>query len=146
VARLESDLPKSFMLAGLTPRRAPVGSVEKVAHRLGEVAQRLLLHGLLPGCQPVVFGARRRQLGTLLVVTGRLAARLPVLLLLYGKIPHKPGMATVFGQCCGLLRPGKQPKPAHSNNISKTTDNLSQGGMRRFLLRLEPRISTPQYS
>jgi hypothetical protein len=55
-------------------------------------------------------------------------------------------MATVFGQCCRLLRLGKQPKPAHSNNISKTTDNLSQGGMRRFLLRLEPRISTPQYS
>jgi hypothetical protein len=69
-----------------------------------------------------------------------------VLLLLYGKIPHKPGMATVFGQCCDLVNAWKQPKPAHSNNISKTTDNLSQGGMRRFLLRLEPRISTPQYS
>ena len=132
------------MLAGLTPRRAPVGAVEKVAHRLREVPQRLLLHGLRPGCQPVVFGAGRRQLGTLLVVTGRLAAWLPVLLLLHGKIPHKPGVATVFGQRCGLLRAGKQPKPAHINNISKTTDNLSKGGRRRFLPRLKPRVSTPQ--
>ncbi len=82
VARFESDLPKSFMRAGLTPRRATVGAVEKVAHRLGEVPQRLLLHGLRPGCQPVVFGAGRRQLGTLLVVTGRLAPWLPMLLLL----------------------------------------------------------------
>ena len=39
VARFESDLPKSFMGAGLAPRRATVGAVEKVAHRLREVAQ-----------------------------------------------------------------------------------------------------------
>ena len=111
VARFESDLPESFMGAGLTPRRATVGAVEKVAHRLGEVPQRSpasgrypqLLHGLRPGCQPVVFGAGRSQLGALLVVTGRLAARLPVLLLLDGQIPHKPGMTTVFGQRCRLL-------------------------------------------
>ncbi len=117
VAGFESDLPESFVLAGLAPRRAMVGAVEKVAHRLGEVPQRLLLDGLRAGCQPVVFGAGRRQLGTLFVVTGRLAARLPVLLLLDGKIPHKPGMATVFGQRCRLLSTGKQPKPTHSNNI-----------------------------
>ena len=144
VARFESDLPESFMLAGLTPRRATVGAVEKVAHRLGEVPQRLLLDGLRPGRQPVVFGAGRSQLGTLLVVAGRLAARLPVLLLLHGKIPHKPGMATVFGQCCRLLRAGKQPKPAHINNLGRTTDNLPKGGRRRFLPRLKPRVSTPQ--
>jgi hypothetical protein len=53
-------------------------------------------------------------------------------------------MATVFGQCRGLLNAGKQPKPAHSNNIDKTTDNPSQGGMRRFPPRLKPRVSTPQ--
>jgi hypothetical protein len=116
------------MLAGFTPRRATVGAVEKVAHRLGEVAQRLLLHGLRPGCQPVVFGAGRRQLDTLLVITGRVATRLPVLLLLYGKIPHKPSMATVFGQHCDLVNAGKQPKPAHSCNLGTTTDNLSKGG------------------
>ncbi len=110
-----------------------MSAVEKVAHRLGEVSQRLLLHGLRPGCQPVVFGAGRSQLGTLLVVAGRVAAWLPVPLLLYGKIPHKPGMATVLGQYCRLLKAGKQPKPAHINNLGSTTDNPSKGGKRRFL-------------
>jgi hypothetical protein len=47
-------------------------------------------------------------------------------LLLHGKIPHKPGMATVFGQRCRLLRAGKQPKPAHIKNLGATTDNLSK--------------------
>jgi hypothetical protein len=144
VARFESDLAESFMLAGLTPRRATVGAVEKVAHRLREVPQRLQLHGLRPGGQPVVFGAGRSQLGTLLVVPGRVAARLPVLLLLlHGQIPHKPGMTTMFGQCCRLLRAGKQPKPAHINNIGTTTDNLPKGGMRRFVPQLKPGVCMP---
>ena len=144
VARFESDLPESFMFAGLTPCRATMGAVEKVAHRLGEVPQRLLLHSLRPGCQPVVFGAGRSQLGTLLVVTGRPAAWLPVLLLLDGQIPHKPGMTTVFGQRCRLLGGGEQPKPGHINNLGGTTDNLSKGGKRRFLPRLKPGVSTPR--
>jgi hypothetical protein len=144
MARFEPDLPKSFMLAGLAPRRAAMGAVEKVAHRLREVPQRLLLDGLRPGCQPVVFGAGRRQLSTLLVVAGRLAARLPLQLLLHGQIPHKPGMATMLGQCRRLLKAGKQPKPAHTNNLGRTTDNLSKGGGRRFLPRIKPSASTPQ--
>ncbi len=144
VARFESDLPESFVRAGLTPRRAPVGAVEKVAHCLREVSQRLLLHGLRAGCQPVVFGAGRSQLGTLLVVARRVAAWLPMLLLLDGQIPHKPGMATVFRQCCRLLRAGKQPEPAHSKNLGATTDNMSKGEKRRFLPRLKPRVSTLQ--
>ena len=151
VARFESDLPESFMRAGLTPRRATVGAVEKVAHRLREVAQRspasgrypLLLHGLRPGCQPVVFGAGRSQLGALLVVTRRLAAWLPVLLLLGGQIPHKPGMTTVFGQRCRLLRAGEQPKPAHSNNLGATTDNMAIRREAAFSPLLKPGVSTP---
>jgi hypothetical protein len=78
------------------------------------------------------------------VIAGRLAARLPMLLLLHGQIPHKPGMGTMLGQPCGLLRAGKQPKPAHSNNLGTATDNLPKGGKRRFLTRLKPRVSTPQ--
>jgi hypothetical protein len=144
VARFQPDLPKSFMLAGLTPRRPAVRAVEKVPHGLGEVSQRLLLHGLRPGCQPVVFGPGRRQLGALLVIARCLAAWLPVLLLLYGKIPHKPGMTTMFGQRCRLLNAGKQPKPTHSNNVGTTTDNQLKGGKRRFLPRLKPRVSTPR--
>jgi hypothetical protein len=61
------------------------------------------------------------------------AAWLPVLLLLHGKIPHKPGMTTVLGQSCRLLNARKQPKPAHTNNLGTTTDNASKGGKRRFL-------------
>ena len=63
-----------------------MGAVEKVAHRSREVPQRPLLHGLRPGRQPVVFGAGRSQLGTLIVVIRCSAARLPVLLLLDGQI------------------------------------------------------------
>jgi hypothetical protein len=62
------------------------------------------------------------------VISGRLAARLPVLLLLHGQIPHKPGMTTMLGQRGRLLRAGMQPKPAHSNNLGSTTDNLPKGG------------------
>ena len=122
------------MRAGLAPRWATVGAVKEVAHRLGEVPQRLLLHSLRPGFKPVVFGSGRRQLGTLLVVAGRVAAGLPVLLLLDGQIPHKPGMAAVFGQYRRLLEAGQQPKPAHINNLGTATDNRSKGGKRRFLL------------
>jgi hypothetical protein len=146
VARFESDLPEAFMHTGLTPRRATVGAVEKVAHRLREVPQRLLLDGVRPGCQPLVFGADGSQLGTLLVVTGAAAAWLPVLPLLDGQIPHKPGVATVFGQCCRLLRAGKQPKPVHGNNIGPTTDNQPKEGRRRFLRWLKPGVSIPQFS
>ncbi len=144
VVRFEADLPEAFMLAGLTPCRAPVGAVEKVTHRLGEVSQGLLLDGVRSGRQPLVFRAGRRQLGTLLVVTRRVAARLPVLLLLDGKIPDEPGMPAVVGQRGCLLMAGKQPKPAHINNLGRTTDNMPDVGKRRFLRRPKPRISTPQ--
>jgi hypothetical protein len=66
------------------------------------------------------------------------------LLLLDGQIPHKPGMATVFCQYRRLLNTGKQPKPAHSNNLGTTTDKSWNGGQRRFLPRQKPRVSTPQ--
>ena len=128
VARFDSDLPESLMRAGFAPRRTTVGAVKVVAHRLGEVPQRLLLHGLGSGCQPVVFGAGRGQLGTLLVVAGRSATRLPVPLLLDSKIPHKPGMTTVIDQYRRLLNAGKQPKPAHTNNLGNTTDNPPKEG------------------
>jgi hypothetical protein len=119
---------------------------EKAPHRLREVPKRLLLHGLRPSCQPVVFGTSRSQLGTLRVVAGCLAAWLPVPLLLHGQIPHKPGVATMLGQRRRLPTGGKQPEPTHSKNVTETTDNLSKGGKRRFLLRLKPGVSTPQSS
>jgi hypothetical protein len=67
-----------------------------------------------------------------------------VLLLLYGQIPHKPGMPTMLGQYCRLLRVRKQPKPAHARNIGASTDNTLKRGKRRFLPRLRPGVSTPR--
>ncbi len=128
VPRFDSDLAESLVRAGFAPRRATVGAMKEVAHRLGEVPQRLLVHGLRPGRQPLVFGAGHGQLGTLLVIPGRFPTRLPVPLLLDGKIPHKPGMATVFNQNCRLLNIGKQTKPAHTHNLGGTTDNRLKGG------------------
>jgi hypothetical protein len=130
------------MLTGFAPGWASVGAVEEVAHCLGEVPQRLLLHGLRSRGQPVVFGAGRGQLRTLLAVSGCVAARLPMPLLLYGEVPHKPGMATVLSQRARLLHAGQQPKPSHRNNVNTTTDNLI-GGRQRFP-RLKPGVSTPQ--
>jgi hypothetical protein len=113
------------------------------ARMLGEVPQRLRLHRLRSGFQPVVFGSSRGQLGTLLVVPGRMATWLPVSLLFDGKIPHKPGMATVLDQHRRLLNIGEQPKPAHSNNLGSTTDNQIR---REAALppRPKPGVSTPQ--
>jgi multiple sugar transport system permease protein len=99
-----------------------VGAPEKIAHRLGEVPQRLLLHRVRSGRQPLAFGASGSPLGTLLLVARRLASSLPVLLLLHGQIPHKPGMATMLGQYRRLLNTRKQPKPAHTRNIGASTD------------------------
>jgi hypothetical protein len=145
VTRFDCDLPESFMRAGLAPGWATMSAVKKVAHRLGEVPQRLLLHGLRPGCKPVVFGAGRGQLSTLLGVCGRMATWLPVALLLDGKIPHKPSMATVLAQRGRLPKARKQPKPTHNNNnLGSTTDNQLKGGKRRFLHRPKPRFSTSQ--
>ncbi len=144
VARFDSDLPETFMLAVLAPRRATVSAIDKVPHGLRELAQRLLLlHCLGPSCQPVIFGAGCSQLRALVVVTGRVATWLPVPLLLDGQIPDKPGMATVLGQRDHLLRAGKQPTPARMNNLGRTTDNPPKGGG-RFLSRLKPRVFTPQ--
>jgi hypothetical protein len=99
-------LPESLVHPGFAPRRAAMRSAEKVVHRLGEVPQRLLLHGLRPGRQPIVLGTSGGQLRTLLVVAGRAATGLPVLLLLDGQVPHVPGMATMLGQRRRLLSGG----------------------------------------
>jgi hypothetical protein len=99
---------------------------------MGEVPQGLLLHGLRSGCQPVVFGAGRSQLGTLLVVARRATAWLPVLLLLYGQIPHKPGLATVLGQQLHLLAAGKQTESTHTDTVGGTTDNVPKGAKRQY--------------
>ena len=125
--RFHPDLPESFVYTGFTPRRAAVRSGEKVSHRLGEVPQGLLLHGLGASRQPVVLSTDLGQLSALLVVSGRAATRLPVLLLLDGQIPHIPGMATMLLQHHRLLSGGKQSVSRHTGNVAATTDKFLKG-------------------
>ena len=121
-----ADLPKSLVHTGFTPPRAAMSFGEKVAHRLGEVPQRLLLHSLRARRQPVVLGASGGQLGALLVVAGRPASGLPVLLLLDGQVPHIPGVAAMLGQHHRLLSSRKQPVSRHASNVAATTDKVTE--------------------
>jgi hypothetical protein len=96
-------------------------------HRLGEVPQRLLLHRLRPGRQPIMLGAGRGQLRTLLVVAWRTPTRLPMLLLLGGQIPHISGVATMLGQHDRLFSGGEQPVSRHTGNVTATADKSPKG-------------------
>ena len=127
VVRFDPDLPESLVHTGFAPRRAAVGSVEKVAHRLSEVSQRLLLHRLRSGRQPIVLGAGRSQLSTLLVVSRRTTSGLPVLVLLDGQVPYIPGVATMLGQHHCLFSRRKQPISRHTGNITLDTDKSPKG-------------------
>ncbi len=127
MVRFDRDLPESLVHTGFAPRRAAVCSGGKVAHRLREVPQRLLLHGLGASRQPVVLGAGRGQLSALLVVAGRAATGLPVLLLLDRQVPHIPGVTTMLGQHRLLLSGRKQPKSRHARNVAACTDKSPKG-------------------
>jgi hypothetical protein len=127
VMRFYRDLPEPLMHTGFAPCRGVVGSGEKGAHRLSEIPQRLLLHGLRAGRQPVVRGTGRGQLSTLLVIARRTATRLPMLLLFDGQVPHIPGVATVLGQHRLLLSGRKQPETRHTGNVDNATDKSPKG-------------------
>jgi len=122
VVRLEPDLPEPFIHEGLTPRRPTMGAAEKITHSLGEVPQRLLLHCLRPGRQPITFGAYLSQLRRLLVIPRRAATGLPMLLLLDGEIPHKSGMPAMFRQHHLLSGYWQQSEPRHSCKLAGATD------------------------
>ena len=128
VVRLDRDLAEPLVHTGLAPRRPAVRPGEKVRHRLGEVPQRLLLHGLRTCRQPAVLGANCGQLSGLLVVPRRAPAALPVLLLLDSQIPHIPSVAAMLAQRRRLFRGRKQPIPRRSATISATTDKSPKGG------------------
>ena len=110
-----------------SPQVRPGRSGEKVVHSLGEVPQRLLLHRLRPGRQPIMLGAGRGQLRTLLVVAWRTPTRLPMLLLLGGQIPHISGVATMLGQHDRLFSGGEQPVSRHTGNVTATADKSPKG-------------------
>ncbi len=122
MAPFDPDLSKTLIQTGLAKRRTSMGARKEVVHGLGEVPQRLLLHRLRSGRQPVVFGADLGQLGGLLVVPRGTTARLPPLLLLDGQVPHKPGMSAMLQQHHLLSRRRQQPEPRHIRKLTAGTD------------------------
>ena len=130
MVRPQPDLPEAFMHASLAPRWTKMGAGKEVSHGLGEVPQRLLLHGLRPGRQPFVFGADLSQLRRLLVECRSATSWLPQLLLLHSQIPHKPRMPAMLRQDHVLSRCRQQPEPRHTRKIATVTDtsgNLTSG-------------------
>jgi hypothetical protein len=104
----------------------------------------LLLHGLGARRQPRVLGSGGGQLTTLLHV-GRCAgpARMPVRVLLDGKVPYVPGVCAVVPQHSLLGGGGEQPVTRHANTLSTATD-ISEEVTRRSLPRMTAWSSTPR--
>jgi hypothetical protein len=122
VMRFHRNLPDSFVHTAFTPCWAAMGTGEEVAHCLGEISQRLLLHCLTASAKPRVFRAGLSQLSGLLDVAGSPASGLPVQLLLHREIPHKPRIPAARQQRLLLLRDGQQPEPSHSRTVTRNTD------------------------
>src|ERR1035437_798348 len=116
--RLGSDDPQTLMLAGFTPRRAPMGSCEERPPPLVKVGQRLLLDGLRPAGKP----RRRPPGGRQLCGLGPQARRGPFpgpphQGLLQAEVPHVPGVAALLQQkhfLCGA-RVQAEPHGPQSN-------------------------------
>ena len=127
VMSFHRDLPEALMHTRFAPRRAAMRCREKVTHRLGEIPQRLLLHRLRACRQPIVLGAGRGQLSTLLDITRRAATRPPVQLLLDRQVPHIAGVAAMLGHDHRLLGTRKQPVSLTPCKLAVTTDNPPKG-------------------
>jgi hypothetical protein len=121
VMRFQPDLPKPLVHTCFTPPWLPLCAIEKVLHRLREIAQRLL-HRLTPGTKPRVLSTGLCQLRGLLLIAGSLAFRLPVHVLLYRNVPHIPRIPTMRQQRLLLLRSRQQSKPRHIRTLTTATD------------------------
>ncbi len=125
--------------------RSRIGRVKERGHRLGEVAQGLLLDRLGAFAQPRVLGSRMGELTALLKVARRARpARVPVGVLLDGQVPQVPGVAAVVPQHRFLGGRGKQPVPGHTNTLSDSTE-ISRTVTRYFLPELKAGVSTPRF-
>ncbi|MCW2944115.1 MAG: hypothetical protein JWR24_832, partial [Actinoallomurus sp.] len=134
--------PKPLMPAGFAPRGPAMRTGEEVAHGLGEIPQRLLLHRLRPRRQPPERFTRLGQLPRLLPLARRTRTpRPPMLMLVHRKIPHKTGMRAVLQQHPLLGGRGLKTKP-HTNTLTTTTDTPRRE--RRFLPGPKAEVSTPR--
>jgi hypothetical protein len=126
----------------LAPRRPAARPGEEIRHRLGEVPERLLPHGLGTGCQPREFSSGFCQLAGLLGISGRARpARPPMSLLFHREIPDKSSMCTVLQQ--RLVMGGRRLKAKpHMSTLSTVTDKRRRE--RRFPPTPEVGVSTPR--
>jgi len=121
-----------------------VSRVEECRHRLGEVAQGLLLHRLGAGRQPRVPGPCLGELPALLQVARRARpACAPVGVLLDGQVPYVPGMGAVVPQHRFLGGRGEQPVPGHANIVAIITD-IFRGGEVAYRAGLKAGACTPR--
>jgi hypothetical protein len=138
------DDTEALVAADLPPGGPAMGPGEEACHCLREVPQRLLLDSLRPGSQPGELGAGLGELAALGNEPGRGgAAESPVLVLLHSKIPHEPGVRTVFPQDQFLPQSRHEPVTGHESNLLATTDTFEEV-TRRHVSRLKARISTPR--
>lgn len=116
--------------------------ITKRGHRLGEIAQSLLLHHLRADRQPRMLRPGLGKLSALLKVTRRArATRAPVTVLLHGEVPHVPGMRAMVPQHRLLGRRGEQPVSRHASTLATSTD-ISGDVKRRF--RPDLKAGTPR--
>jgi len=114
-----------FIPASLPPRwpARRVCRVEEGRHRLGEVAQSLLLYHLAACAKPWMLGAGGGELSALFQVAwGALPATAPVLMLLDSQVPYVPGVYAVLTRRSLLGRRWKQTITGHTNTLATTTD------------------------
>ena len=119
--RLRSHDPQTLMLAGSTPRRAPMGSGKELPPRLVNVAQRLL-----PG-----LGVESRR--------GSLPTR-PHQALLQAEVPHIPGVAAPPQQE-HLLRGARIQTEPHGKQ--RSVGRRHPGGNRTPILAVDAARSQP---
>src|SRR5674476_325806 len=96
---LRPDDPQTLILAGLTPRPAPMGPGKEAPPRPVKVPQRLLLNGLRPRSKPRLRSPGLRQLRSLGVEArcGALPTP-PHQALLQAEVPHITGVAALLQQ------------------------------------------------
>ncbi len=143
--RLTTDDTKAFVLPGLAPGWPLMSSREEVPDRLVEISQRLLLHRLRSGPQPVERGPGFGQLSRLLDVPRSSAfVAGPHRPLLQCEIPQVPCVPALHQQRSLLCGSRVHPKPAHAANpISPDRHSPSSEGRksRFFLSNLKDSLS-----
>lgn len=124
----DPDLPESLVTSLNAPGGTAVSSGETAGHRLGEVAQCLLLDGLRARTQPGEFLSSFGELPCLLHVRRcRTAPPAPPGVLLDGQVPDEPGMRAVSEQHTLLLRRWEQPVATHqSQNVAVGCDRTAR--------------------